>query len=78
MNRKRLAVALETSVHLYDIENMKSLAVIPTAPNPKGVHGSGAARAHAHTHARTHTGVHRDRGRTCTHTHTHTHVHTRA
>ena len=36
MNRKRLAVVLEDTIHLYDIENMKSLHILETAANPKG------------------------------------------
>lgn len=38
MNRKRLAIVLETSIYLYDISNMKLLYTIDTSPNPNGAY----------------------------------------
>ncbi|KAI3650958.1 hypothetical protein MP228_004439 [Amoeboaphelidium protococcarum] len=37
LNRRRLLVVLENSVHVYDISNMKLLHTIDTSPNPRGV-----------------------------------------
>eukprot|EP00163_Fabomonas_tropica_P023246 TRINITY_DN40547_c0_g1_i1.p1 TRINITY_DN40547_c0_g1~~TRINITY_DN40547_c0_g1_i1.p1 ORF type:complete len:358 (-),score=50.46 TRINITY_DN40547_c0_g1_i1:150-1223(-) len=37
MNRRRLAVILDTKIHLYDLEHMKLLHTIMTAPNHKGI-----------------------------------------
>lgn len=36
-NRQRLAVVLETKIHIYDLEKMEPLQVIETDPNPTGV-----------------------------------------
>jgi autophagy-related protein 18 len=37
LNRKRLAVALEEHIHVYDVSNMKILHTIDTAPNPQAI-----------------------------------------
>jgi len=37
LNKKRIAVVLETKIHIYDINNMKILHIIDTVPNPKGL-----------------------------------------
>jgi autophagy-related protein 18 len=37
LNKKRIAVILETKIHIYDINNLKILHSIDTVPNPKGV-----------------------------------------
>jgi len=48
MNKKRLVVALETEIHLYNIENMSFFTKISTSPNPKGLCAlsSGASPSH--------------------------------
>ncbi|KAH6678957.1 protein-vacuolar targeting protein Atg18 [Plectosphaerella plurivora] len=37
LNRKRLAVVLESEIYLYDISNMSLLYTIPTSPNPNAI-----------------------------------------
>ncbi|KAL0782771.1 hypothetical protein CaCOL14_000677 [Colletotrichum acutatum] len=37
LNRKRLAVVLESEIYLYDISNMSLLFTIPTSPNPGAI-----------------------------------------
>ncbi|KAF6840515.1 autophagy-like protein 18 [Colletotrichum plurivorum] len=37
LNRKRLAVVLESEIYLYDISNMSLLYTIPTSPNPGAI-----------------------------------------
>ena len=37
LNRKRLVVALEEHIYIYDIGNMKLLSTIDTNPNPNGI-----------------------------------------
>jgi autophagy-related protein 18 len=37
LNKKRMAVVMETKIHIYDISTMKILHTIDTFPNPKGV-----------------------------------------
>jgi len=37
LNKKRIAVILETKIHIYDINNLKILHSIDTVPNPKGL-----------------------------------------
>ncbi|KAK2010280.1 protein-vacuolar targeting protein Atg18 [Colletotrichum eremochloae] len=37
LNRKRLAVILESEIYLYDISNMSLLYTIPTSPNPGAI-----------------------------------------
>jgi len=37
LNKKRIAVIMETKIHIYDINNMKILHTIDTVPNPKGL-----------------------------------------
>jgi hypothetical protein len=37
INQKRLAVVLETSIHLYDVYSAKSLHSLATVPNPEGI-----------------------------------------
>ncbi|KAK1998870.1 protein-vacuolar targeting protein Atg18 [Colletotrichum falcatum] len=37
LNRKRLAVVLESEIYLYDISNMSLLYTIPTSPNPSAI-----------------------------------------
>ncbi|KAK1597787.1 autophagy-like protein 18 [Colletotrichum navitas] len=37
LNRKRLAVVLESEIYLYDISNMSLLFTIPTSPNPSAI-----------------------------------------
>jgi len=37
LNKKRVAVILETKIHIYDINNLKILHSIDTVPNPKGL-----------------------------------------
>lgn len=36
LNRKTLAIVLETEIYVYDISNMRLLHVIETVPNPEG------------------------------------------
>ncbi|KAJ7648112.1 WD40 repeat-like protein [Roridomyces roridus] len=37
LNRKTLAIVLETEIYVYDISNMRLLHVIETVPNPDGI-----------------------------------------
>ncbi|KAL2755842.1 hypothetical protein ACRALDRAFT_2042107 [Sodiomyces alcalophilus JCM 7366] len=37
LNRKRLAVVLESEIYLYDIANMSLVYTIPTSPNPNAI-----------------------------------------
>ncbi|ROT34948.1 protein-vacuolar targeting protein Atg18 [Sodiomyces alkalinus F11] len=37
LNRKRLAVVLESEIYLYDISNMSLVYTIPTSPNPNAI-----------------------------------------
>ncbi|KAJ7434029.1 WD40 repeat-like protein [Mycena galericulata] len=37
LNRKTLAIVLETEIYVYDISNMRLLHVIETVPNPEGI-----------------------------------------
>jgi hypothetical protein len=39
LNRRRLVVLLEESVHFYSIGNMKCISIISTLPNPQGEGG---------------------------------------
>lgn len=37
LNRKRVAVCLQSALHVFDITDMKCLRTLETAPNPDGV-----------------------------------------